>query len=387
MTELSKTNLFKPIKVGTIELKHRIALAPMTRLRGDPKDFTGTDLMKTHYEDRAKNNGGLLIADGACVSWAGSGHPNGIMYRSKEQAEKFKPIVTAVHEAGSFFSAQVAHIGRTAIPAVMKSRELRLIGPSAGIFADSDAEKAAKEAGVTLEEMTLDDIKELKEDFVISAKNAIEISGFDFVEIHGATNFTLAQFLDVGANKRTDKYGGSIENRARLILEVVDGLIEAVGAEKVGIRLSPYMEFNGGSGVNGEIHCIAQYAYLYSELEKRAKEGKRLAYVSNVEPRISKIDNNGEPALTPEYSFEWASQIWKGVLIRAGGYLHDPEFKNLIADVNADDRTIIAFGRYFTSNPDLPSRLKSGYPLTPYDRNTFYTPGPEGYNTFTTYSN
>ncbi|GMF00512.1 unnamed protein product [Ambrosiozyma monospora] len=145
------------------------------------------------------------------------------------------------------------------------------------------------------------------------------------------------------------------------------------------------MTLGGGSGVDGEIHCIAQYAFLYSELERRAKEGKRLAYVSNYEARLAGFTKDGDFGLSTEYSFEWASQIWTGVLIRAGGYLHIPGYKTLIADVNGDDRTIIAFGRYFTSNPDLPSRLKNGYPLTPYDRSKFYAPGEDGYNTFTNY--
>ncbi|GMG39378.1 unnamed protein product [Ambrosiozyma monospora] len=386
MSQLSKTNLFKPIKVGLIELKNRVALAPMTRFRADSVNFTANDTMKKHFGDRAKNNGGLLISDAISVSWSGIGYPNGIMVQTKEQAEALKPTVDAVHEAGSFFSAQLFHVGRNAVPATMKARGLRLIGPSADTFADADAEKAAKESDMKLEEMTLDDIEQLKKDFVTSAKNAIEISGADFVEIHGASNYTLAQFADISANKRTDEYGGSIENRSRLMLEVVDALVEAVGAEKVGIKFSPYMTFGGGSGVDGEIHCIAQYAYLYSELERRAKEGKRLAYVSNYEARLAGFTKDGDFGLSTEYSFEWASQIWKGVLVRAGGYLHIPEYKSLIADVNADDRTIIAFGRYFTSNPDLPSRLRNGYPLTPYDRSKFYSPGEEGYNTFPTYS-
>ncbi|GME97985.1 unnamed protein product [Ambrosiozyma monospora] len=297
---LSKTNLFKPIKVGSIELQNRIAMAPMTRLRGNPDDFTANDTIKKHFSDRAKNNGGLIISDAISVSWPGIGYPVGIMIQTKEQAQKLKPTVDAVHEAGSYFSAQLFHVGRNAVAAVMKARGLRLLGPSAGVYGDAEAEEAAKEAGIELEEMSLDDIDQLKKDFVKSAKNAVEVCGADFVEIHAASNYTLAQFIDISANKRTDKYGGCIENRCRLVLEVVDDLIDAIGAERVGIKFSPYMTLGGGSGVDGEIHCIAQYAFLYSELERRAKEGKRLAYVSNYEARLAGFTKDGDFGLSTE---------------------------------------------------------------------------------------
>ncbi|GME85744.1 unnamed protein product [Ambrosiozyma monospora] len=194
---------------------------------------------------------------------------------------------------------------------------------------------------------------------------------------------TLAQFIDIASNHRTDEYGGSIEKRTKLTLEVVDALIEAVGAEKVGIRISPYSEFHGGSGANSKLmHPIAQYAYLYSELERRGREGKRLAYVHTVESRMAV---GGDVVEGPEYSVEWVAQIWKGVLIRAGGYLHQEGYKNLIHDVNLDDRTIIAVSRYYTSNPDLAHRLKNGLELTKYDRSTFYGGGNYGYNTWGKY--
>ncbi|GME76718.1 unnamed protein product [Ambrosiozyma monospora] len=192
--------------------------------------------------------------------------------------------------------------------------------------------------------------------------------------------YTLAQFIDIASNHRNDQYGGSIENRTRLALEVVDAVVDAVGADKVGIRISPYVKFQGGSGADSKLmHPIAQYAYLYSELERRGREGKRLAYVHSVESRIS---DGADVKDGPEYSSEWVRQIWKGVLIRAGSYLHLPNYETLINDVNLDDRTIIAVSRYYTSNPDLAYRLKEGSELTPYDRNTFYGGGNFGYNTW-----
>ncbi|GMF02759.1 unnamed protein product [Ambrosiozyma monospora] len=218
------------------------------------------------------------------------------------------------------------------------------------------------------------------EDFKTAAIHAIKVAGFDFVELHAAHMYTMAQFLEVVSNHRTDEYGGSIENRTKLTLDIVDTLIDAVGANKIGIRISPYSTFQGGSGADCKImHPIAQYAYLYSELERRGKEGKRLAYVHSVESRMAV---GGDAIDGPEHSSEWVRQIWKGILIRTGGYLHSPGYKLLIDDVNLDDRTLIGVSRYYTSNPDLAHRLKNGLEMTKYDRTTFYTQSNYGYNTW-----
>ncbi|GMG35301.1 unnamed protein product [Ambrosiozyma monospora] len=377
---LKSTNLFKPIKVGSVSLKHRLSFAPVSRFRAD--EFTPNDLMKKYYMDRATNNGGLLTMESVFASMAGGLLPNGLLICSQSQIDKFKFISDAIHKCGSFASFQIVHFGRLGHPAVLKAHGLPLIGPSA-VYADKESENLAKKFGNELKEMTLEDIDTLKKDFLLSAKNAIELAKFDFVEIHAAHMSTLAQFIDINSNKRTDRYGGSIENRARLVLELVDLFIEEFGAEKVGIKFSPYVFSSGGSGADGSIHCIAQYSYIYSELERRAKDGKRLAYVHHLESRIPSFTEMTAPP--PEYSSEWVSQIWKGILIRTGGYLSDPEYMSLIADVNANDRTIIGAGRYFTSNPDLPERLKNGYPLTEYDRSKFYSGGKEGYNDWKRY--
>ncbi|GME76719.1 unnamed protein product [Ambrosiozyma monospora] len=373
---LKDTNLFKPIKVGSIELQNRLVFAPTTRFR-NTNEFVATNLMKKHYEDRAENNGGLLITEATFVSPQAGLYPNCPMIHTDEQIQAWKQIVDAVHAKGTSFAMQLWHLGRAANAKTLKEHGVPYLAPSAEYY-DEDTKKVAVEAGNELRAFTLEEVKQIIEDFKQGAINAVKVAGFDFVEIHAAHMYTLSQFIDIASNHRTDEYGGSIENRTKLTLEVVDALIDAVGAEKVGIRISPYAEFQGGSGANSRLmHPIAQYAYLYSELERRGREGKRLAYVHSVEARMALGD-----VLAPEYSVDWVKQIWKGVLIRAGGYLHLDGYTNLINDVNDDDRTLIAVSRYYTSNPDLVYRLKEGLELTKYDRNTLYGGGNYGYNTF-----
>ncbi|GME80303.1 unnamed protein product [Ambrosiozyma monospora] len=378
---LKDTNLFKPIKVGSIELQNRLAFAPTTRFR-NTDDFIATNLIKKHYTDRAENNGGLLITEATFVSPQAGLYPNGPMIQTNQQAEAWKQVVDAVHSKGTCIAMQLWHLGRAANAKTLKEHGVPYLAPSAEYF-DKDRKKVAIESENELREFTIDEVNQIIEDFKQGAINAIDVSGFDFVEIHSAHMYTLAQFIDIASNHRTDEYGGSIENRTRLALEVVDALIDAVGADKVGIRISPYATFQGGSGAESKLmHPIAQYAYLYSELERRGREGKRLAYVHSVEPRVA-LGVDVEDS--PEYSTEWVRQIWKGVLIRAGGYLHQPNYEKLIRDVSLDDRTLIGVSRYYTSNPDLVHRLKNGLELTKYDRNTFYTGGNYGYNTWGKY--
>ncbi|GMG24941.1 unnamed protein product [Ambrosiozyma monospora] len=376
---LKDTNLFKPIKVGSVTLQNRLAFAPTTRFR-NTKDFIPTNLIKKHYEDRAENNGGLLITEATFVSPQAGLYAHAPLIHTKQQVEAWKQIVDAVHAKGTFIAMQLWHLGRAANASVLKEYGgLSYLAPTAKYY-DESRKIIADKAGLELREFTLPEVKQIIEDFKNGAIKAIKVAGFDFVELHAAHMYTLAQFIDIASNERTDEYGGSIENRTKLVLDVVDALIDAVGADKVGIRISPYTTYQGGSGAESTLmHPIAQYAYLYSELEKRGREGKRLAFIHSVEPRVA-VGIDVQDA--PEYSTEWVRQIWKGVLIRTGSYLHQEGYKNLIRDVNIDDRTLIGASRYYTSNPDLADRLKDGLELTPYDRNTFYFGGNYGYNTF-----
>ncbi|KAG7808645.1 hypothetical protein KL921_003727 [Ogataea angusta] len=377
---LAESNLFKPIKVGNVELQNRLAYPPTTRQRATA-DFVPTDSMLKYYEQRAENNGGLLVAEATYPDYSFGLYPNTPMIKTPQQVEAWRQIIEAVHSKGSFFSVQLWHLGRTASALFNKSKGLPLVGPSA-LYIDEASEKAAKEAGNELRELTIPEIEGIVKEFAAAAKRAVHEAKADFIELHAAHGYLLDQFNQPNVNRRTDKYGGSIENRARLILEVVDACVEAVGAEHVAIRLSPYAAVQGVEGVDAEIHPISYIGYVLSELEKRGKQGKRLAYVSVVEPRVNGIFDSKDER---EFNTSWIGEIWKGVLLRSGAYLNQNS-KFIEQDVNANDRTLIGVSRYYTSNPDLADRLKKGLSLTPYDRSKFYKSlSNDGYLTFTKY--
>ncbi|ODV84707.1 hypothetical protein CANARDRAFT_8285 [[Candida] arabinofermentans NRRL YB-2248] len=369
MVELKDTNLFKPITLGETKLEHRFVYAPTTRFRAT-KDWVVSDAMATYYEERAESNGGLLIAEATHAAPLLVGAYNNTPGCHTElHAKAYKKLIDRVHAKGSKFAIQLWALGRVADPKLMKELGKPLVAPSA-IFPDEATEKACIDAGNELKALTLDEIEEFKKEYINSVKLAINVANADIVEIHGAHGYMLDQFIQESSNQRTDKYGGSIENRARLTLELIDLAIEAVGASKIGIRLSPYAKFQGSTGVDSKTHPIAQFGYILSELQKRASKGDELAYISVVEPTMNGIFKMEDERV---FNTSWIQEIWKGKIIRAGNYLHQQDL--LIKDVNADDRTLIAASRYWTSNPDLIRRLKEGLELNHYKRDEFYVPG------------
>ena len=215
-------------------------------------------------------------------------------------------------------------------------------------------------------DITNNEINQYMKDFVEAAKNLIA----DGVEIHNATEYLLNQFLDPISNNRTDEYGGSIENRSTFILEVVD----AIGASKVGIRLSPYGSYSGISGGDNPL-IIARYAYLIDELEKRAQQGSRLAFIHVIEPCIRNPFLIEDEGIYTSGTNDFVYSIWKGAIIRAGNLALHPEG---IQKMVEDDRTLVAYGRYFISNPDLVDHIRKGEPLNNYDRTSFYDSGKNG---------
>ncbi|KGU25012.1 NADPH2 dehydrogenase [Candida albicans P78042] len=375
VTPLGSTKLFQPIKVGNNVLPQRIAYVPTTRFRAS-KDHIPSDLQLNYYNARSQYPGTLIITEATFASERGGIdlHVPGIY--NDAQAKSWKKINEAIHGNGSFSSVQLWYLGRVANAKDLKDAGLPLIAPSA-VYWDENSEKLAKEAGNELRALTEEEIDHIVEvEYPNAAKHALE-AGFDYVEIHGAHGYLLDQFLNLASNKRTDKYGcGSIENRARLLLRVVDKLIEVVGANRLALRLSPWASFQGMEIEGEEIH-----SYILQQLQQRADNGQQLAYISLVEPRVTGIydvslkDQQGR-------SNEFAYKIWKGNFIRAGNYTYDaPEFKTLINDLK-NDRTIIGFSRFFTSNPDLVEKLKLGKPLNYYNREEFYKYYNYGYNSY-----
>lgn len=254
-----------------------------------------------------------------------------------------------------------------------------MVAPSV-VYTGKEHQQSFEELGIELKSLSTSEIEALiKNEYTQGAKNAMA-AGFDYIEIHAAHGYLIESFLHPSTNKRTDKYGGSIENRARFLFEVVDHLIGLVGASKVAIRLSPWSSYNSMINVREEVHPYTTFSYVVNELQRRADNGDQLAYISVVEPRVSGAENLEKNDQVGDNEF--IRKIWKGTLIRAGNYTYDaPEFKQLLSDVD-DDRTLVAFARFFTSNPDLPQRLYQGSELVPYDRSTFYTKTAKGYNTF-----
>lgn len=370
----ASAKLFSPIKVGNMTLLQRIAMSPMTRSRGD-KDYNPRPEVTTYYEQRADAPGTLLITEGAFVSPGASGYSHIPSLWSKSQIQGWKKVVDAVHAKKSFLYVQLWHLGRLAGEDTLKALDpkLKVVGPSTIPGPDKYGSNFTNNDKASIPTaLTKSEIKQIVKEFAEAASNAVKGAGADSVEIHAANGYLPHQFLSETSNNRTDEYGGSVENRARFVLELVDAVVEAVGADRTGIRLSPFINL-GDCGYF--VSPVPQYAYLIEELEKRAQKSKagRLAYIHIFD--LHKVKKT-EPDGTQTTSFNtWAShfvrEIWQGTLIRTGDY----ELKNAIETVNADDNVVIGFGRKFLSNPDLVTRLKTGASFTPVDYPTLYAPG------------
>lgn len=375
---LGDSKLFEPLQLGANQLQHRVVYTPTTRMRA-LKNHVPLDLQVTYYGDRTKTPGTLAITEATFVSPQAGGYPTAPGIWNDEQAKAWKVITDKIHENKSFASVQLWFLGRPAFPSVLKADGLDYVS-SLAVYDTEERRKAAEEAGNPLRALTTEEVDELIETVYPNAAKKAMDAGFDYVELHSAHGYLLDQFLQPTVNQRTDKYGGSIENRARLTLALVDKLGEQIGYEKVGIRLSPWAQFEGMKGVESPVHPMVTFSYVLSELQRRANEGKKLAYVSVVEPRVSGILDREAGS---DESNDFVSMIWKGNVLKAGNYTYDlPKFEGIKKDT-ADDRTLIGFSRFFTSNPDLVERLRNGQDLTPYDRDSFYTYDNWDYNTFT----
>ncbi|CDK28104.1 unnamed protein product [Kuraishia capsulata CBS 1993] len=381
MTAIAESNMFKPIKVGPVELSNRIVMLPTTRFRNSP-EHVATDAMQKLYSDRTRDAGSLVITEGTLISPKYGMYPQAPGLWSEVQAAAWKKVVDAVHQNGSFICSQLWALGRIAEPEIAKADNLPLYGPSA-IHYSEEAKEAAEKSGVELVALSTEEVEQMIQEYVVAAGHALEIAGADMVEVHSANGYLLNQFVDEVSNQRTDKYGGSIENRARVVLEIIDAIGTKFGYERVGVRFTPWSTFQGmPAGDEAKISPIVTYGYLLSELERRAASGKRLAYVSTTEPRTEWwLETKG----TSSFHNDWMYDIWKGVVIRSGAYFIEPSYSTALKHVNANDRTIIGSCRSFTSNPDLRTRLRKGLELTPYERKYFYAYTNYGYNTYGDY--
>lgn len=352
--------LFSPTKFGSLTLKNRLVMSPLTRNRavgGVPND-----LMAEYYAQRAAS-AGLIITEGTSPSPNGLGYPRIPGAFSDAQAAGWKKVTSAVHAKGAKIFLQLMHTGRIGHPNNLPAGA-QVVAPSAVAAAGeiyTDAEGPRPHA--TPKAMTEADIKTAIGEYVHAAKNAVT-AGFDGVELHGANGYLLEQFIRPNSNRRTDAYGGPIENRARFVLEVVKAVAAAIGKDKVGIRLSPYGAFNDMPPYS---EMEADYTYLARELNKLG-----ILYVHLVDH-----SSMGAPVV-PQSIKDTFRKEFKGALILSGGY----DLARAEADLAAGKGDLVAVGRPILANPDLVERWKAGAPLNPPDPATFYTPGPKGYTDY-----
>ncbi|KAI3765579.1 hypothetical protein L2E82_15617 [Cichorium intybus] len=355
--EKRKIPLLTPYKMGKFELSHRVVLAPLTRQR------SYGNVPQPHailYYSQRTTKGGLLISEATGISdtaQGNGGYPETPGIWTKEQVEEWKPIVDAVHAKGGIFFCQIWHVGRVSNTvfqpngqAPISSTDQKLTSQVRGNAIDVQFSPPRK---LSTEEFPL-----IVNDFRIAARNAIE-AGFDGVEIHGAHGYLIEQFLKDQVNDRTDQYGGSLQNRCRFALEIVDAIVNEIGPDRVGIRLSPFTDYMGAVDSNPE----ALGVYMAEALNPY-----KIAYCHMVEPRMKAPGQKGESP----HSLVSMRKAFKGTFISAGGY--DVEDGNSAV---AEDRTdLVAYGRLFLANPDLPKRFELKAPLNKYHRETFYTSDP-----------
>ncbi|GGC53938.1 alkene reductase [Chelatococcus reniformis] len=370
MTATVRPSLFTPFRIGPYDLAHRIVMAPLTRMRAGPGNVP-RPLNAAYYGQRA-TPGGLIIAEASQVAAHGQGAPATPGIHSHEQRDGWKGVVDAVHAKGGVIFLQLWHVGRISHRSHQPGGGLP-IAPSAvrpegkGMSADWTAQPFE-----TPRALEGDEIPGIVAAYRTAADNA-KAAGFDGVEIHNANGYLLEQFLQSRTNLRTDAYGGTIENRARLPLEVARAVCDVWGADRVGIRLSPF----GVANDSGEAEPMPLYSYVIGQLAPLG-----LAYLHLIEPRASGAGQREVNHQNVPPGAETFRPLWPGVLMTAGNFTGDAA-EAAVAQNHAD---AIAFGRYFISNPDLPERLRIGAPLTPYHRPTFYGGDVAGYTDYAAYA-
>jgi N-ethylmaleimide reductase len=353
------TKLFEPYQLGPITLPNRAVMAPLTRNRAVPPGMVPSPLAVDYYAQRA--SAGLLITEASQVSQQGQGYQDTPGIYSKEQIAGWRKVTDRVHANNGRIFIQLWHVGRIShttlqpgggapvAPSAIRAKGKTFVG---GTFTDISEPRA----------LELGEIPGIIDSFKRGTANAIE-AGFDGVEIHGANGYLLDQFAKDGANKRTDAYGGSIENRARLMLEVSKAVADEIGPERTGIRISPVTPANDISDSNPQ----ALFDYITDQLE-----ALRLVYIHVIEGAT------GGPRDFAPFDYASLRKRFSRAYIANNGY----DFELATRVLAADAADLIAFGKPFISNPDLVERLKAGAPLNAPDKATFYGGGAKGYTDY-----
>ena len=357
--------LFSPLSVGPFTLSHRVVHAPTTRLRADP-DESPSAMMVDYYGQRA-SEGGLFITESAHPSHDSRGYEGAPGIYTDAHAAGWRRVTDAVHAKGGVIFMQIAHDGRQSH--VDLSDGAAPIAPSVVPF---EGQAMTKDGWVPVSPhraIAIEEIPMLVESFRKGAERA-KAAGFDGIELHNANGYLADTFLQDGTNKRTDGYGGSLANRARFSLELVEALVSVWGPGRVGVRISPSGQWGSISDSDPE----ATFGYFAARLNDYP-----LAYLHVIEPRVMGVETLDE--YQPPVASATLRRIYKGTLIAAGGF--DREGAEAI--LNRGDTDLVAFGRFFTSNPDLPDRLRRNLPLVPYHREAFWGGDERWYSDFTPY--
>lgn len=361
---MSEDPLFQPLRLGAIRLDHRVVMAPLTRMRSRQPGDVPQALNATYYGQRA-SRGGLIVTEATDISAQARGYPGAPGIYSDEQVAGWRLVTEAVHARGGLIFVQLWHTGRIS-HSTMQPGGTMPVAPSAvpapGNHVDAAGRPVPFEEPRALRE---DEIPGIVEDFRRAAARAQE-AGFDGVEIHSANGYLLDQFLQDGTNRREDRYGGSFANRARLLMEVIEAVSAVRGADRVGVRLSPWGSFNGMRDSDPG----ALFDHVTAELGRRG-----LAYLHLVEPRADQAsDINAIDPDAPDASARFRARFG-GPVIAAGGFTRE----SAAAAIAGGTVDAAAFGRLFIANPDLPERFRLHAALNRYDRSTFYGGDARGY--------
>jgi N-ethylmaleimide reductase len=362
--------LFQPYRLGPLVVPHRIVMAPLTRSRARQPGNVPTALNACYYAQRA--SAALIISEATQVSMQGQGYAWTPGIHSREQVEGWRLVTEAVHDAGGCIFLQLWHVGRISHPSLQPDNMLPVapsaITPAGKAFIENQRGEGELVPFVRPRALQIEEMPYLVQQYVRGARNALAAE-FDGVEVHGANGYLIDQFINSGTNHRTDAYGGPVERRARLLMEVVEAVSEVWGPDRVGVRLSPLGKLNdiGDDDPETTFGTIAQ---MLSDFH--------FAYLHIVNPAAAAIEKHEPPDAQSERMLALMRANYRGTLIVAGGFDHDTA-EGWLEQGRAD---LIAFGRKFISNPDLPERFRRGQPLNRDDPTTYYGGGAKGYTDY-----
>jgi N-ethylmaleimide reductase len=364
----SNLKLLTPVQLGSLNLKHRVVMAPLTRSRSEQPGGIPGDMMVQYYSDRA-SDGGLIISEATNISLTAQGWYGAPGIYTDQQIEGWEKMLKAVHAKGGRMFSQLWHTGRSSHSDNQDGNTPVSASVDPSYWEDPSHLVSAPGRWVQPSPHRALDISEIPgivEDYRKAAARA-KTAGFDGVELHAANGYLLDQFLQDGSNKRTDSYGGSIENRSRFLLEVVEAITSVWGGGRVAVRIAPAGTWNHMRDSNP----TALFTYVAQQLNRFG-----LAYLHIIEPRVkgNVTINEGQGPIAAGQ----LRRVFEGKIVAAGGFEPDTA-EAAIANGVAD---AVAFGRHFVANPDLPLRIEEGVALTRYDRNTFYTFDSVGYNDY-----